>query len=88
MFPEKTLDWMIKKVENCIPTGPSYDESDFTHYEHLLFKLRQIKSFKDEDKKNRWFGYYQKLGEEYRIWDLDNIIKNVRYERWGREIEM
>ena len=40
----------------------------------------------DYFKKNRWFGYYQKVGEDRGYWTLDEIINLTRKERDNKKL--
>ena len=46
----------------------------------LESKLLEIKGFTDESKKNRWFGYFQKEGEDRQFWSLNLIEIMIRNE--------
>lgn len=71
-FPYKTLDWMIELTKNKLKIKV---------YNDLHLKLIYIKKMTDINKMNRWFGYYQKVGQDLEFWTLDEIIKKVREER-------
>lgn len=66
--PLKTLDKMIAivKQQNDPP---------------LLAKLEEIKTLNDSDKMNRWFGFYQCIGQGMGYWSLEDVIKWVREEK-------
>jgi len=86
MFPNECFEWMLGVTENCInPKSPGYLEFsknfDVTKLKLLYEKLIQIKAFKDEGKKNRWFGYYQSVGEKIGLWTLDQIKEMVSTEK-------
>ena len=66
VFPIKTLEWMIDTVI----------KGSYIHG-----KLLEIMKLGDYNKMNRWFGYYQKHGENMKYWTLDEIIVKVRNER-------
>jgi len=74
-FPEKTLQIMINTCR------VSCNNSSNCLNEHLYDKLKEIETMTDINKKNRWFGYYQKVGECYELWTLEQIIELVRKER-------
>ena len=58
------------------------------HQDHkLLDKLKQIQLLDDDFKKNQWFGYYQRIGEEKGYWTLEVIIKSVTLEKNTSERE-
>ena len=67
-FPQKTLEKMIRISKN-------------NNDNLLTLKLVEIKSFDKNFKKNRWFGYYQRVGEEKGYWKLEEIISSVIEER-------
>jgi len=69
-FPQKTYEVMRHKVRERF-----FSRDPF----RLLFE--DINSLKDDDKKNRWFGYYQKQGEFLGLWTLEEIIESVRNEK-------
>jgi hypothetical protein len=46
--------------------------------DELKSKFIEIMGFTDIYKKNRWFGYYQRVGEEKGYFTLDYIIELVR----------
>lgn len=68
-IPRKTLDWMIDRAEG----NPA-----------IAVKLKQIATFDDGSKLNRWFGYYQAKGENEGLWTLDEIADLVRVELHGK----
>lgn len=68
-FPVETLGYMLER------SAP--DKDDY----NLFDKLAEISRMKDINKMNRWFGYYQRVGEEHLNWTLDDIIDKVREER-------
>jgi len=92
-FPEKTLLLMIKTIEEDLDVWNknkdvwlnSLSRNDFNSrskkHQWLLYKLKQIVSITDVNKKNRWFGYYQRYGEQLNAWDLTYIINMVRDEK-------
>lgn len=67
-FPQKTLEKMI---------GISKNKNDRL----LTLKLVEINSFDNNFKKNRWFGYYQRVGEEKGYWKLEEITISVIEEK-------
>jgi hypothetical protein len=67
-FPIRTLQIMIVKAH-------------FHNDQHLYHKLREILGLSDLFKQNRWFGYYQHLGEQRGYWTLDEIIELVSQEK-------
>lgn len=71
-FPEETLKRMIEIVKK-------YQD------DKLLDKLKQIQLFSDDSEKNRWFGYFQRIGEEKGYWTLGTIIGFVKTEKRRRE---
>ena len=73
-FPEKTLKWMIEIVEK-------HQDDKF------LGKLKQTQLLDDDFKRNRWFGYYQRIGEEKGYWTLRDIIKSVGFEKENEKIK-
>lgn len=68
--PIETIRWMI---ETCEEKGNNY----------ILGKLRITEGYykREKDKFNRWFGYYQKVGEIDGLWDLSVIVNMVRDEK-------
>jgi len=76
-FPNKTLDWMIMRLSSTKRDGSKYGEDVY----NLLGKLKKIKYLPNIHKRNRWFGYYQRVGEEKRFWTFDEVIEKLRAER-------
>ena len=68
-FPQKTYEKMLKVVKN-----------EFVYDNPFRLKFEAINDLKDIDKKNRWFGYYQKQGEIMCLWTLGWIRESVRNE--------
>jgi len=69
IFPAFTLNKMIE-IANA------------SHqHQELVNKLLEIATLEDNNKMNRWFGYYQKVGEDLGLWTLDQIIQLVRNEK-------
>lgn len=68
-FPFNTLDAMIRMTIGN-------DKVD-----DIRKKLEEIKTFVDLGKANRWFGYYQAMGENRGLWTLEMIIDLVRREK-------
>ena len=81
MFPQKTLDLMIKKAKNKLESYIFFDNVGPKKYIELISKLKEIKDLKNIDKMNRWFGYYQKVGEDMVLWTLEEVKKWVRDEK-------
>jgi len=69
MFPQKTYEKMLQIIQSRIPRGTIYK------------KWLEINFLMGKDKKNRWFGYYQKLGEDIGLWTLEEVKKWVRDEK-------
>lgn len=67
-FPQKTLEKMIQISKN-------------NNDNLLTLKLTKINSFDNNFKKNRWFGYYQRVGEEKGYWKLEEITISVIEEK-------
>ena len=67
-FPQKTLEKMIRISKN-------------NNDRLLTLKLVEINSFDNNFKKNRWFGYYQRVGEEKGYWKLEEITSSVIEEK-------
>jgi len=74
----KTLEWMIYYCQGS-SSRITLDNAGRTLL--LLPKLLEMKDFTDDDKFNRWFGYYQRVGEELGLWALDEVIQWVREEK-------
>lgn len=69
-FPIKTLKIMTKIAEK----------------DPILFpKLVEIMGLDSVYKKNRWFGYYQRVGEECGYWSLQDVINWVITEKNNSE---
>ena len=71
-FPQKTLEKMIRISKN-------------NNDSLLTSKFVEIKSFDNNFKKNRWFGYYQRVGEEKGYWKLEEITSSVIEEKRRKE---
>jgi len=69
MFPQKTYEKMIKILKKDM----------FAKY--IYKKFTEIANLSNIDKKNRWFGYYQRVGEEIGLWTLQEVRDWVREER-------
>ena len=71
-FPIKTLEKMIGLCQ-C----------NLLHYGvvNLKDKLQEITKLNNIDKQNRWFGYYQHVGEVLGLWTLEEISQWVRDEK-------
>lgn len=69
-FPIKTLHKMI-----AIAEAKKYCNLEF------IAKLHEILTLNDVDKMNRWFGYYQAMGEYLKLWNLQDVITWVREEK-------
>lgn len=67
-FPQKTLEKMIQISKS-------------NNDNLLTLKLVEINSFDNNFKKNRWFGYYQRVGEEKGYWKLEEITSSVIEEK-------
>jgi hypothetical protein len=79
-FPSETLNWMLDKAEHAL-AHESINPLNVPTLVKLILKLGDAGKQKTNDKKNRWFGYYQRVGEELGIWKLDDIKVLVRKER-------
>jgi hypothetical protein len=66
---------MIHRLSNKICDGEISEEIITLHT-----KLLKTHEMYDQDKKNRWFGYCQCLGEQLGIWTLEEIINKVKEE--------
>lgn len=82
MNPIRTLERMAaivaaRKVELAWSAQQRED------LERIASKMKEMQGFSDADKFNRWFGYYQRAGEELHLWTLDEVIGWVREERDG-----
>lgn len=77
-FPHTTINHMIDIVRKN------------QYNDELLGKLRHIEFLETTDinKANRWFGYYQRVGEELGYWTLDDVIKWVREEKEEKKKEV
>jgi hypothetical protein len=68
IFPAFTLNKMIAIA-------------NLNHAHSLTNKLLEISVLDDINKMNRWFGYYQKVGEDLGLWTLEDVINWVRREK-------
>ena len=66
MFPQKTYKKMLNLVNYALNSGVKFCR-----------KFAEIDNIKDVDKKNRWFGYYQKVGEDIGLWTLEEVRKDA-----------
>jgi hypothetical protein len=73
------IDQLDKANWNNILVLQNY-EIEIVRLEGLQLRLQQIPTFKDLNKKNRWFGYCQRLGEEITIWTDKEIIQRINTE--------
>ncbi len=50
--------------------------------EALFFKLQQTEyiATTEEAKANRWFGYYQKVGEDLGLWSLEEVNRWIEVD--------
>jgi hypothetical protein len=55
--------------------------ANLNHAHSLTNKLLEISVLDDINKMNRWFGYYQKVGEDLGLWTLEDVINWVRREK-------
>ncbi len=69
-YPQAVLRWMLARA--C-------QHGD----KELENNLREGNKYcmTDVGKANRWFGYYQHVGEEHGYWTLEEIIEKVRLEK-------
>lgn len=67
-FPEDTLKWMIEKSTSEPIMIDALNVTMDNYKKGLIGKA------------NRWFGYYQRIGEEMMLWTLKDIINKVREE--------
>jgi hypothetical protein len=83
--PRKTLEKMINIAieKRAKSVGTIHGQTRTS----LASKLLEMRNFIDNDKFNRWFGYYQRVGEEMWLWTLEDIIAWVREERQERAKE-
>lgn len=77
-FPSDTLNYMIEKLKNY---SSSKLPEDIKKHDFIIKQFKNIISFRDIDKKNRWFGYYQRYGESCGYWTLEEIIEKIRDEK-------
>ena len=69
-FPQKTYEKMLEIVRDIY-----FIDNDFR------LRFEEINVLDDDNKKNRWLGYYQRVGEELALWTLEDVKKWVREEK-------
>ena len=69
MFPQKTYEKMLKIIK-----------LSWLYRDLFWYKFVEIDDLDNDDKKNRWFGYYQKQGEFLELWTLEEVREWIRNE--------